>query len=111
MSALDLEHCLEVAKTAALAAGAIIRDGSAKSNKHIEQKSSYADLVTETDKRCEDLIRSMLKEHFPNHEFIGEETAALTGEPGELTDGPTWMVRHCILHAEISPAPAWRTSC
>eukprot|EP00775_Hariotina_reticulata_P002876 gene2876-3166_t len=92
MSALDLEHCLEVAKKAALAAGAVIRDGGAKSNKHIEQKSSYADLVTETDKRCEDLIRSMLTEYFPEHKFIGEETAAVTGQPGELTDEPTWMV-------------------
>lgn len=49
------------------------------------------DLVTETDKACEDLIFKHLKKHFPSHKFIGEETSALLGT-SELTDVPTWIV-------------------
>lgn len=49
------------------------------------------DLVTETDKACEDLIFNHLKQHFPSHKFIGEETTAACGN-FELTDEPTWIV-------------------
>ncbi|THG11424.1 hypothetical protein TEA_017129 [Camellia sinensis var. sinensis] len=49
------------------------------------------DLVTETDKACEDHIFNHLKEHFPHHKFIGEETTAACGVT-ELTDEPTWIV-------------------
>ncbi|GAU29858.1 hypothetical protein TSUD_379480 [Trifolium subterraneum] len=49
------------------------------------------DLVTETDKACEDLIFNHLKELYPTHKFIGEETTAAFGTT-ELTDDPTWIV-------------------
>lgn len=49
------------------------------------------DLVTETDKACEDLIFNHLKNKFPEHKFIGEETSAAFGT-SELTDDPTWIV-------------------
>ncbi|GJN24147.1 hypothetical protein PR202_gb11869 [Eleusine coracana subsp. coracana] len=50
------------------------------------------DLVTETDKACEDLIFNHLREHFPGHKFIGEETSAALGATADLTDEPTWIV-------------------
>ncbi|KAJ0429855.1 putative L-galactose 1-phosphate phosphatase [Helianthus annuus] len=49
------------------------------------------DLVTETDKACEDLIFNHLKQHFPSHKFVGEETTAADGV-SELTNEPTWIV-------------------
>ncbi|XP_075503020.1 inositol-phosphate phosphatase-like isoform X2 [Primulina tabacum] len=49
------------------------------------------DLVTETDKKCEDLIFYYLKQHFPEHKFVGEETTAACGAT-ELTEEPTWIV-------------------
>ncbi|MQM03312.1 hypothetical protein Taro_036091 [Colocasia esculenta] len=49
------------------------------------------DLVTETDKACEDLIFNHLKKHFPEHKFIGEETTAALGA-ADLSDDPTWIV-------------------
>lgn len=49
------------------------------------------DLVTETDKACEELIFDHLKKNFPTHKFIGEETSAALGT-SELTDDPTWIV-------------------
>ncbi|KAA8525695.1 hypothetical protein F0562_007550 [Nyssa sinensis] len=49
------------------------------------------DLVTETDKACEDLIFNHLRQHYPKHKSIGEETTAACGTT-ELTDEPTWIV-------------------
>ncbi|KAA8523007.1 hypothetical protein F0562_009430 [Nyssa sinensis] len=49
------------------------------------------DLVTETDKACEDLIFNHLRQHYPKHKLIGEETTAACGTT-ELTDEPTWIV-------------------
>ncbi|KAE9459773.1 hypothetical protein C3L33_08322, partial [Rhododendron williamsianum] len=55
------------------------------------KKAGEVDLVTETDKACEDLIFNHLKQYFPSHQFIGEETTAACGVT-ELTDDPTWIV-------------------
>ncbi|KAG7019374.1 Inositol monophosphatase 1, partial [Cucurbita argyrosperma subsp. argyrosperma] len=55
------------------------------------KRAGEVDLVTETDKACEDLIFNHLKEHYPSHKFIGEETTAACGHT-ELTDEPTWIV-------------------
>ncbi|PON90233.1 Inositol monophosphatase [Trema orientale] len=55
------------------------------------RKAAEVDLVTETDKACEDLIFNHLKKLYPTHKFIGEETTAAFGTT-ELTDEPTWIV-------------------
>ncbi|KAF9610248.1 hypothetical protein IFM89_021572 [Coptis chinensis] len=55
------------------------------------KRAGQVDLVTETDKACEDLIFNHLKQHCPGHQFIGEETTAACGVT-ELTDHPTWIV-------------------
>jgi inositol-phosphate phosphatase/L-galactose 1-phosphate phosphatase len=92
MDAIDIQQCLAVAKQAALAAGQIIKDSFDVDNKGIEQKSTHVDLVTETDKNCEDVIYQMLQQHFPTHQFIGEEQASANGGQPDLTNEPTWMV-------------------
>ncbi|XP_031492895.1 inositol-phosphate phosphatase isoform X1 [Nymphaea colorata] len=80
---------LIVAIEAAKGAGDVIRKGFYQS-KHVEHKGQV-DLVTETDKACEELIFNHLKKHFSDHKFIGEETSASLGTV-ELTDDPTWIV-------------------
>ncbi|PSR98403.1 Inositol monophosphatase [Actinidia chinensis var. chinensis] len=80
---------LAIAIDAAKEAGEVIRKGFYQT-KHVEHKGQV-DLVTETDKACEDLIFNHLKLHFPDHKFIGEETTAACGVT-ELTDEPTWIV-------------------
>ncbi|GLT80188.1 hypothetical protein SLA2020_516410 [Shorea laevis] len=85
----SLEDFLATAVDAAKQAGEIIRKGFYQT-KHVEHKGQV-DLVTETDKACENLIFNHLKEHYPTHKFIGEETTAACGVT-ELTDEPTWIV-------------------
>ena len=62
----ELEECYQAALEAARRAGkeasaAVVRE------KKVQTKSSLADLVTETDKKVEQLIFSFLKEKFPHH--------------------------------------------
>ncbi|KAL7213701.1 hypothetical protein ACSBR2_016264 [Camellia fascicularis] len=80
---------LAIAVEAAKIAGDVIRKGFYQT-KHVEHKGEV-DLVTETEKACEDLIFNHLKKHFPQHKFIGEETTAARGVT-ELTDEPTWII-------------------
>ncbi|KAK4439442.1 putative MO25-like protein [Sesamum alatum] len=85
----SLEDFLAPAVDAAKKAGDIIRSGFYET-KHVEHKGEV-DLVTETDKACEELVFNFLKERFPDHKFIGEETTAACGV-SELTHEPTWIV-------------------
>ncbi|KAL5574937.1 hypothetical protein UlMin_016636 [Ulmus minor] len=85
----SLAEFLNSAVDAAKSAGEIIRKGFYQT-KQVEHKG-LVDLVTETDKACEDLIFKHLKQIYPTHKFIGEETTAAYGVT-ELTDEPTWIV-------------------
>ncbi|XP_038710625.1 inositol monophosphatase 3-like [Tripterygium wilfordii] len=85
----SLSELLATAIDAAKSAGEVIRRGFYQP-KTVEHKG-VVDLVTETDKACEDLIFNHLKQHYPTHKFIGEETTAACGAM-ELTDEPTWIV-------------------
>ncbi|PIN03252.1 Inositol monophosphatase [Handroanthus impetiginosus] len=85
----SLEDFLAMAVEAAKSAGEIIRSGFYEAKK-VEHKGEV-DLVTETDKKCEELIFNFLKLQYPDHKFIGEETTAACGAT-ELTDEPTWIV-------------------
>ncbi|KAI3456550.1 hypothetical protein Pfo_013213 [Paulownia fortunei] len=85
----SVEDFLTMAVDAAKKAGEVIRFGFYET-KRVEHKGQV-DLVTETDKACEELIFNFLKLQFPDHKFIGEETTAACGAT-ELTDEPTWIV-------------------
>lgn len=62
------------------------------STKTVQTKASAIDFVTETDKEVEDLLINGLKTAFPDHKFIGEETASETAAPICLTESPTWII-------------------
>ncbi|GBG65125.1 hypothetical protein CBR_g49488 [Chara braunii] len=79
----------KVALEAAKAAGEIIA-GAFNEYKRVDYKGAM-DLVTETDRQCEEVIFKHIKTCFPDHEFIGEEGSSIKGT-AELTDAPTWMV-------------------
>ncbi|XP_049422029.1 inositol monophosphatase 1-like [Epinephelus fuscoguttatus] len=81
-----MDHCVEVTKKA----GKMIREALQK-DIAVMQKSSPVDLVTETDQKVEQLIISTIKEKYPTHSFIGEESVA-AGAPSMLTDNPTWII-------------------
>lgn len=76
---------LELAVQAAEKAGRLIRE---KINKHkvTEVKSCLSDLVTEVDRKSEDIIVGLIRDNFPAHSVVGEEQGDMPGEPGgEMT--------------------------
>lgn len=69
-----MDQFLTVAKEAALQAGVLLRDNWLEP-KIIETKSDIVDLVTNVDKAADTLITSLLRQHFPTHQIIAEESA------------------------------------
>jgi myo-inositol-1(or 4)-monophosphatase len=72
---IDTEKLLSVAKEAALEAGEIQLAYFGK-KKEISHKFNQFDLVTNADKLAEDRILSVIKGHFPDHGFLGEESGS-----------------------------------
>ncbi|KAM4688585.1 inositol monophosphatase 2 [Discoglossus pictus] len=84
------KDCMDLAVQLALRAGQVIRKALSE-EKQVTTKTSIVDLVTETDNFVEELIISALKEKFPSHRFIGEESTS-AGTKCVLTDSPTWII-------------------
>ncbi|XP_034744675.1 inositol monophosphatase 1 [Etheostoma cragini] len=81
-----MEHAVAVARRA----GEVVREALHHDRK-VMTKSCSVDLVTQTDQNVETLIIQSVKEKFPTHRFIGEESVA-AGEACILTDRPTWII-------------------
>jgi len=62
-------HAIAIAK----AAGQILRDGL-RNERQIQHKSATIDLVTNIDLASEKLIVSQLREQFPDHRIVAEES-------------------------------------
>uniref|UniRef100_A0A1A7YZP7 Inositol-1-monophosphatase n=2 Tax=Iconisemion striatum TaxID=60296 RepID=A0A1A7YZP7_9TELE len=81
-----MDHAVAVARKA----GEVVQEALAGDRK-VMTKSSAVDLVTQTDQKVEQLIIQSVKEKFPTHRFIGEESVA-AGEACVLTNDPTWII-------------------
>lgn len=81
---------LQLAIDVAKAGGSVILK-AIRQPKNVQHKAAV-DLVTETDKEVEALIRTRILAAYPSHRFIGEEDSSELGYVSELTDEPTWMV-------------------
>ncbi|KAK0704244.1 hypothetical protein B0T21DRAFT_320750 [Apiosordaria backusii] len=69
-------------------AGEMMRNATGK-ELETDEKMNAVDVVTETDKRIEDLVNSLLSKEYPTYSFVGEESY----EKGvtKLTDAPTFI--------------------
>lgn len=65
---------------AALAAGSLLLDGRTAIFQ-VGSKANRHDLVTDYDRRAEDLIVSRIREVFPDHSILAEESGATNGDP------------------------------
>ncbi|XP_026169282.1 inositol monophosphatase 1 [Mastacembelus armatus] len=81
-----MDHAVAIARKA----GEVVREALGDDRK-VTLKSSSVDLVTQTDQQVEKLIIQSVKDKFPTHRFIGEESVA-AGEACDLTDSPTWII-------------------
>ncbi|NP_001313593.1 inositol monophosphatase 1-like [Acyrthosiphon pisum] len=88
---VNLHECLELITRLARHAGKIIKSRINK-KKTIETKANNSiDFVTETDQEVEKLLIEGIKQKYPHHKFIGEESFA-AGIKEKLTCAPTWVI-------------------
>ncbi|MGO9952437.1 MAG: inositol monophosphatase family protein [Dissulfurispiraceae bacterium] len=72
--ASDLTGCLETAVAAARRAGELIRDNCGTLSSDDISLKQASDFVTRVDTESEALIISIIRERFPNHLFLAEES-------------------------------------
>ena len=88
--AFDAEEALSFAINCAKSAGLIIRAALVNA-KLTDTKSNSADLVTEYDRQCEELILGQINEKYPGSTLIAEESYDGTGQYN-ISDNITWFV-------------------
>jgi|SRR5215470_7165343 len=83
------EHELEVAEQAALAAGTIIREAYERGVEVGYKDSARDNPVTEADTRADACIQGIIRQAFPQHGWLSEETA---DSRARLACRHTWIV-------------------
>ncbi|BGO96314.1 hypothetical protein NBRC10512_000352 [Rhodotorula toruloides] len=100
---LDVAELHRFAAEAAILAGSYLRDqallrtqaggASTSLDDSIQIKENAADIVTKADTHSEQMITGLIKERYPDHKIIGEESYS-AGEEKRflLDDDPTWII-------------------
>ncbi|XP_055530500.1 uncharacterized protein LOC129721672 [Wyeomyia smithii] len=92
MNEKEIDDAFQLAVQLTKQCGPIVLEGIANAAKVVEVKGRHWDLVTEYDRRVEDVLIKGLAERFPHHRMLGEEstTEAYQNEP--LDHRPTWII-------------------
>ncbi len=90
MSATDPRDLRDAAVELARAAGAILREGHGRA--HVPERKGRIDLVTEYDRRSERLVLDGLRQRFPGHAILAEESGAHAGDPAGAPGALRWIV-------------------
>eukprot|EP00009_Paramoeba_aestuarina_P000201 CAMPEP_0201510098 /NCGR_PEP_ID=MMETSP0161_2-20130828/2934_1 /ASSEMBLY_ACC=CAM_ASM_000251 /TAXON_ID=180227 /ORGANISM="Neoparamoeba aestuarina, Strain SoJaBio B1-5/56/2" /LENGTH=278 /DNA_ID=CAMNT_0047905227 /DNA_START=23 /DNA_END=862 /DNA_ORIENTATION=- len=91
LSEEQVKECMEYAVELAKIAGEKVKKAYGANSLQIDFKGEI-DLVTSVDKEVETLIQGSLKEKYPDHLFLGEESASEAGGTYSLSDAPTWVI-------------------
>ncbi len=75
-----MSEIIDVAVAAARQAGALLKGN--RSNIHSVDSKADGSLVTDFDRRAEEIVRTAIQSRFPGHAILGEE-AGRSGPPGE----------------------------
>ncbi|GAA5941435.1 inositol monophosphatase family protein [Sporobolomyces koalae] len=97
---IDLTELHRFAAQIAIQAGSYLRDqalqrtqGGRTFDESISIKENAADLVTHADMHAEQLISDAIRQHYPGHKIIGEESYSAGQEKRFLLDDdPTWII-------------------
>lgn len=85
---VDIERARSVAVRAAEAAGALLRKAATQDPDDIHTKDASGDVVTELDLAAERLIIGHIRDAYPSHRIIAEESGLLDAEDSSWT----WLV-------------------
>lgn len=97
-----LSKIIQISVKAARAAGEVIRE-SEPSGITIKSPSDY---ITETDVKCQDMIKNIILQEFPDHNFLAEEDGGSFEPKNDLwiidpLDGTTNFI-HGLKHSAVS---------
>ncbi|XP_003382455.1 PREDICTED: inositol monophosphatase 1-like [Amphimedon queenslandica] len=89
-----LQGYLEKAELVARKASEIVDEALSKGERRDASIKGIntSDLVTETDLAVEKFVFEELRNYYPDHKFIGEESVSSGGGSCTLTDTPTWII-------------------
>ncbi|XP_046739926.1 inositol monophosphatase 1-like [Diprion similis] len=87
----DLNHYFDFVMKLTIDSAKVIRE-AIQGGKNIETKAGDWDLVTQYDRKVEEILIAGLSKEFPDHKFIGEETVSTNNYLPELTNAPTWII-------------------
>ncbi|MBK1779663.1 inositol monophosphatase [Advenella sp. WQ 585] len=82
---------LTIAIKAARRAGAIINRGSLDIDKIQIARKGHNDYVTEIDHAAEEAIIDVLRDAYPDHAFLGEESGFVSAQDGEANAAPEYQ--------------------
>lgn len=88
MTQVDIERARSVAVTAAEAAGVLLREAAIRKDLGVRTKDASGDVVTELDLAAERLIVGHIRDIFPSHRIIAEESGLLDADDSSWT----WLV-------------------
>jgi myo-inositol-1(or 4)-monophosphatase len=86
----ELSEILQVAVAAATSAGVVIREAVNASEASRQLLKGLNDVVTETDRRAQEAIETIIRREFPQHLIIGEETH--DGVVEQTGHGYRWII-------------------
>ncbi|EDS32456.1 myo inositol monophosphatase [Culex quinquefasciatus] len=72
--------------------GPIVLDGFRNASKAVECKGNHWDVVTEYDRRVEQVLIGGLSRRFPDHRMLGEESTTEAASKEPLDGRPTWII-------------------
>jgi len=81
---IDLANVLEKVKELALAVGKMQQENLDKTRLEVSTKSSSIDLVTEIDRKSEEIIIKFIQERYPSHAILAEESGRHSGDSDYL---------------------------
>ncbi|XP_058066902.1 uncharacterized protein LOC131216430 [Anopheles bellator] len=85
----EIKEAYELAVKLVKECNEIVLEGYRTASKRVEVKGKHWDLVTEYDRRVEDVLIAGIRARFPHHKFCAEESSAgTTLGAGE----PTWII-------------------
>jgi len=87
---IQLDDILSLATNAALAAGKLIVEKRKSGDIH-QQYKDQQELVTSADIAADKLIISMIKQHYPDHRILSEETYTDKSQAKDLSQ-PIWII-------------------
>lgn len=92
MNDQQIQEAFDLALALTKQCGPIVLEGFRNSAKDVASKGRHWDLVTEYDRRVEDVLIEGLKKRFPDHRMLGEESASEANRKEALDDRPTWII-------------------